>query len=326
MKNKVFIILIIAFACVFPGGKAYAQYATNVIVTDYQDEATAKKIEKNASQLLTSFNTAFVSDKTPSLNLGGISKTDKEFILTMWEMSPFKCIETEIIERLYKTRNGYQVRNIPMFLKGVPEADAERNIVINFDKTGNLCDIYFALEEQDYMAIIRSESNEVSDLRRRQIVLDFVENYRTAYNRKDIGFIGKVFSNDALIITGRVIESKPSEMNRYLSATQVEYQVSTKAEYIEGLKRVFKNNQRVDIKFDEISVVQHPKYDHIYGVTLKQDWYTTNYSDVGYVFLFIDFKDENNPLIKVRTWQPSKYKGKDIDPGKIFDLGDFDII
>jgi len=324
MKNKVLTAFGIFIGCFSVATEnIHAQYATTVTVTDYRNETVARKIEQSASQLLTSFNAAFVADKVPALNFGGISKKDKEAILTIWEMTPFKCIETEIIERLYSTSSGYQIRNIPMFLKGVPEEDAERNFVINFDRVGNILDIYFALEGVDYISILQSEDNEVTDLRRRQTVLDFVENFRTAYNRKDLAFLSQVFSNDALIITGRVLQSKPSEMNNFLSKVQIDYQVKTKAEYIAGLKNVFKNNQRIDIKFNELQVQRHPKYDYVYGVTLKQDWYTTNYSDEGYVFLFIDFKDENHPLIKVRTWQPTKFQGKSVDPGKIFDLEDF---
>lgn len=300
-----------------------AQYKTSLTVTDCQDPLLAQKIDQNGSQLLTAFNMAFFNKTTPSLNFGGISNKDKEAMLTIWEMTPFRCLETELIERVLKSSTGYQVRNIPIYLEGVPEEDAERDIVINFDRQGNIYDIYFALEGQDPNAILQSDDNEVTDLRERMVLLEFVENYRTAHNRRDIGFISQIFSNDALIITGRVLESRKSEMDQFLSKPQIEYQTKTKDEYITNLKRVFNNNKRIDIKFEEIQVMRHPKYDGVYGVTLKQYWNTTGYKDVGYVFLSIDFREENRPLIKVRTWQPTEYQGRKIDPGKIFDLGDF---
>jgi len=276
-----------------------AQYATNVIVEDYRNETVAKKIEQSASQLLTSFNSAFVADKIPALNFGGISKKDKESILTIWEMTPFKCMETEISERLYSTSNGYQIRNIPMFLKSIPEEDAERNIAINFDQAGNILGIYFAIEGADYISIFQSKNDEVTDLRRRQILLGFIENYLTAYYRKDISFINKVFSNEGLIITGSKLKAiKSSGKNRSLP--------DTIKEYIGFLKNIFANNKYIDIKFNEIKVQRHPKYDPVYGVTLKQSWYTKHYGDVGYLFLCIDFMDENNPLIKLTIYDPKK--------------------
>ncbi|MDR2824376.1 MAG: nuclear transport factor 2 family protein [Prevotellaceae bacterium] len=257
-----------------------------------------------------------------------MSKEGRNSILAMWETAPFRCIETEIIERGYSTPSGYQVRNIPMALKGVPEDEAEKSIAVNFDKAGNIEDIYFTLDMHNYMAIV-GDGNEVTDLRRRQSILNFVENFRTAYNRKDIELLGKVYSDDALIITGKVI--KPTKMTDDImsrsgfSQDVIKYQVSTKKEYINNLNRVFRNNTRINVVFDNIEVSHHPKYDDIYGVTLKQGWNTSNYSDVGWLFLMIDFRDGENMEIHVRTWQPEKLNGRQLADDEIFNLGQFDV-
>jgi len=160
--------------------------------------------------------------------------------------------------------------------------------------------------------------DKVTDLRRRQLILGFVENFRTAYNRKDIDYLDKVFSNDALIIVGRELRSRGDGLT-----PPVHYDVRTKTEYMEGLKRAFQRNQYINIKFSEIEVMQHTNQgsSNIYGVTLRQDWNTTNYSDTGWLFLMIDFKDENNPLIWVRTWQPIN-----VPRNQVFWLGDFPIL
>ncbi len=42
----------------------------------------------------------------------------------------------------------------------------------------------------------------------------------------------------------------------------------------------------------------------LYGVHIRQDYYSTNYGDTGYLTLLVDFNDPDAPLIKVRTWQP----------------------
>ena len=65
------------------------------------------------------------------------------------------------------------------------------------------------------------------------------------------------------------------------------------------------------------------KYNEIYGVTLKQFWNTTNYSDVGYIFLMIEFKDDENLIIHVRTWQPEKVGTHTIAKDDVFSLGKF---
>ena len=40
------------------------------------------------------------------------------------------------------------------------------------------------------------------------MILDFTERFRTAYNEHNINFLDAIFSDDALIITGKVIERK----------------------------------------------------------------------------------------------------------------------
>ena len=168
----------------------------------------------------------------------------------------------------------------------------------------------------------------LEDYFRRQIILDFVENYRTSYNRKDLDYIESVFSDNALIITGKVIREKPKSdyAMRSLSTEKIVYQKRTKKEYIQNLKKVFAGNKYINVVFDEVEVIQHPKLTDIYGVTLKQEWNTTRYRDVGFVFLMIDFQDENNPLIQVRTWQPEKVDGKVLNRDEVFSLGDFAIV
>lgn len=82
------------------------------------------------------------------------------------------------------------------------------------------------------------------------------------------------------------------------------------------------------MKFSDIEIVEHPKYDNIYGVTLKQLWKTDRYQDEGYLFLMVDFRDSDNPLIQVRTWQPYKDTAGNIVTQKkdVFHLGSFRIV
>jgi hypothetical protein len=155
--------------------------------------------------------------------------------------------------------------------------------------------------------------------------LDFLENYRTAYNRKDISYIKKVFSDNALIITGTVLKEKSGSHNDYmgLNKEQVKYQLFTKKDYLKKLTRVFNRNEWITVGFDSISVVRHPKYPNIYGVNLLQKWNSKYYSDLGYLFLLVDFKREDAPEIWVRSWQEEKTITSN---NEIIDLGNFDIV
>ena len=307
-----------------------AQYATSLTVTDIHDTAVSQKIDNSVSVLLTEFNNAFFEKRTPSLDkISGLSKESKSAILAMWETTPFRCIESEIIERGYNTPFGWQVRNIPMYLEDMPDDESYKEIVVNFDRPGNIEDVYFAIEMHHYQSIMNGDGNAVTDLRRRQAILNFIENFRTAYNRKDIDLLSKVYSEDALIITGRVVQQVKATDNALnmsgLSTEKVNYQMQTKKDYINNLRNIFNSNNRINIVFDEVEVSHHPKYDEIYGVTLKQGWNTTHYSDVGWLFLMIDFKEEEKMEIHVRTWQPEKLNGKQLAEDEIFHLGTFKI-
>ena len=307
MKNKILIICFLCFVFALFKNNLFAQYATNLTVTDIE-QSLGKKMKANASALLTELNRAYFNEKIPQLaEIQGISKGGKNNILSMWEMTPFRCIETEIIERCLKTPTGYQVRNIPMFLKDMSENEAEKEIAINFDKSGTIEGIYFTLDLNDYKAIMMSEDNDVIDPRCRTAILDFVEKFRTAYNSKDIDLLAKVYSDDVLIITGKVVK-----------------QINPK-EYIDKLRSIFKNNSKINVEFDSIEVVQHPKFPDIYGLTIKQSWNTTNYSDKGYCFFLLDFTDSKNMQIQVRIWQPEKLNGKQLLEDEIFKLNDFDV-
>jgi hypothetical protein len=159
------------------------------------------------------------------------------------------------------------------------------------------------------------------------MILDVVENFRTAYNRKDTSFLYNIYSDDALIITGKVVNRQERlDAPKATNATKSEYSVQNKKTYLAKLKNVFASNSYINIKFDDIVVKRHEGNPNIYGVTLKQHWNTSNYSDEGWLFLIFDYEDENNPQIWVRTWQPLqdgngnpiRYSNEDI-----FNLSDF---
>ena len=71
--------------------------------------------------------------------------------------------------------------------------------------------------------------------------------------------------------------------------------------------------------FEDILLTQHPVHQTIYGITLHQHWETPSYRDSGYLFLMIDFQEEEKPTIHVRTWQPAE----DVTVDEVFRLNDF---
>ena len=296
-------------------------------ISDGIDNAAIKsKMETTVSRMLTEINRA--QDSKRNLNfsaMGNIGTRVQQSMSMLWENSPFKCTDDDIVEHCITTGTGYQVRNIPLEMKPTGERefgeDEYQEAVISFDKQGNVESFYLSISMNLYMNVIKSNL-ELTDLRRRQLILDYVEQFRTAYNQKDINFLNQVFSDDALIITGTVIQQKHSEG---FSTPKIKYNKQTKEQYIKNLRGVFARNSYIKVTFDEIEVMRHPVNPNFYGVTLLQGWTSGKYHDDGYLFLLWDFTNESAPQIHVRTWQPDKIGGKPLPKDEVFSLSDFDI-
>lgn len=291
------------------------------------DNATVKaKMERTMSAFLTEVNNAQSSKR--ALNFGGmgLSTNVQSSVSMLWENSPFECTDEEIMEHCIQTGSGYQVRNIPLMMRPTDSSfneDEYQEAVFSFDRNGNMESFYLTLSMNLYMNVIKSNKS-VTDLRRRQLILDYVEHFRTAYNQKDKEFLEAVFSDDALIITGKVIPQRVRD-NIQLPA-RVEYTRQTKRQYMAKLSQVFAANKHIKVTFDEIRVVMHPTKSEWYGVTLHQGWTSDRYHDDGWLFLLWDFSNEDHPTIHVRTWQPDKIEGKKLPDEEIFSLDDFNIV
>ena len=316
-KNLIFLLMFVAQNIM----------ADVTVQIDGIDNATVKaKMERTMSAFLTEVNNAQSSKR--ALNFGGmgLSTNVQSSVSMLWENSPFECTDEEIIEHCIQTGSGYQVRNIPLMMRPTDSSfneDEYQEAVFSFDLSGNLESFYLTLSMNLYMNVIKSNKS-VTDLRRRQLILDYVEHFRTAYNQKDKEFLEAVFSDDALIITGKVIPQRVRD-NIQLPA-RVEYTRQTKRQYMTKLSQVFAANKHIKVTFDEIRVVMHPTKSEWYGVTLHQGWTSDRYHDDGWLFLLWDFSNEDHPTIHVRTWQPDKIEGKKLPDEEIFSLDDFNIV
>lgn len=303
-----------------------------VVITDGIDNTTVKeKMEKTISRILTEANSAQKEGRQMNYSQLGLPSDVQGSLSALWENSPFICMNDEVVEHCISTSSGYQVRNIPLLLKPINPSDIDddedyQEAVVSFDKQGNITSFYLSINMNLYMNVVRT-NKDITDLRRRQLILDYVEQFRTSYNQKDINFLEAVFSDDALIITGKVIKRK--SYDGIPLPDKIEYNKYTKVQYLANLRKVFSKNRYIRVTFDEIEVMRHPTNKDFYGVTLHQGWTSDTYHDDGYLFLLWDFRDESHPQIHVRTWQPDSYnkdgKGSQrIPKDEIFNLSDFD--
>ncbi len=299
-----------------------AQEPVSVTITDLNNSALTASAQKNISRLLTEINRCYVTNTVPDFKNFPLSEDVKKSLAMLWSGSPFKCTKNVINEfgiLIYHT-NDHEIRNIPLFFRDLE--NKEQKVAIAFDASGTITSFHITVDQNTYKRIFKRQ-DDVVDMRRRQIILDYVERFRTAYNTKDLDFMNKIFGDDALIITGRVIQTKESSYN---SNYKVEYRKKDKQQYLADLARVFKYNKRIHVEFTDVKVNIHDTKDDFYYVRLIQNYTSDSYRDEGYLFLLWDFSHgEDKPIIHVRVWQPNKDKnGNPLPPDQLFSIDDLE--
>lgn len=179
------------------------------------------------------------------------------------------------------------------------------DVVFYMDYEAKVKEVAFGLEQAAVADIMGREQWSIDA---RQTMIHFLETYKTAYALKRLDYIESIFSQDALIITGSVVKGTGQKEMQPAKMAQVKYTRQTKEQYIKSLKKCFASNEYVNIRFADNTVRRSASKPDIYGIQIKQDYFSSSYGDTGYLFLLIDFQKPEAPLIHVRTWQP------DLDP------------
>ena len=324
MKRTRRILFQAVFALLFVTLPAHAVDVTLTIDENVRRPSALEAAQHNLAAVLSEINRAQQAKEPVSVKNLRMDEFAKKSLARLWAVTPFYCDDEEIVERCWVFKNGtMMVSHIPLII--TPEEEnfglgTYQEAVVEFDTKGQLIDFRFALDAQTAESMERCGT--VVDKEKQMIILQYVERFRTAYNQKDLPTIEKMFSDDALIITGKVIKQKKDHI---ALPDKIIYKKRTKQEYLTNLRRVFAANSYIRVTFDEIKVMRHPVNPNFYGVTLHQGYTSNNYHDEGYLFLLWDFTDEDMPQIHVRTWQPDQINGGRIPEDEIFSLSDFDI-
>lgn len=280
------------------------------------------KMENNISALLTEIDRAGKAGTDLNLSQINMEPAAKARLSALWEDARFVCDKSSNISKCLNDFQGYQVRAIPITMKPLDssyEGSLSRELTISLSKAGVITGVRPAWELQEDVSKIMFSPGGVADTRQRREILKWVEDFRCYYNEKNLQALNQIYSDDALIITGSVVTQRANKGDGVRLEQNVKYTVQSKEQYINKLSRIFKNNRRVNVEFDHISVVMHGAKKNIYGVTLHQKWQTSSYSDEGWLFLLWDFNDPEQPQIHVRTWQPDQVVAND----GVFTLDDF---
>lgn len=214
--------------------------------------------------------------------------------------------------RFYQENGNVMERGLKMafsFSSGVRKSFVE-DVVLLFDKNKKICNVSFGLgntaEDDIFNKGVWSENARIA-------IMNFLENYKTAYALKRMDYIKSVFDDDAVIITATVVNKATQNVNmenRSSISTGgnkiIKYNRQTKDQYLKNLERCFARNEFVNIRFANNDVMKLGQGGELYSIQIAQDYYSSTYGDKGYLFLMVDINNPQKPLIKVRTWQPEK--------------------
>ena len=201
----------------------------------------------------------------------------------------------------------FDFRNTPGF---------SQDLVFRFDTINKVVtSLAFRLSDQaEYDIISKTKWPEESRL----ILVNFLEDYQTAYALKRHHYLESIYSDDALIIVGRVVKRTviPDRMTLILTDEEAELTKYDKDTYMKNLAMCFKNNEYIRLRFTETDFTKANNTKDVYGVRVRQEYFSSSYGDVGYLFLLVDLRG-TMPLIHVRAWQPDK-----VDLDKLMDMSD----
>lgn len=304
-----------------------AQDITMTIVDGIQNQTVKQRMERGISQLLSEVNRACAQERPLQLDNIDMALSGKRSLQALWKNLHFLCEDNEIVERCLTSAEGYVIRNIytqvnPM-IEGYSD-EPERALTIRLTREGQIASVTMAASDAVYGRIME-QGLSVTDTERRITILSFVENYRSFYDEKDINAIDRVFSDDAIIITGTVHKQRTHTSDTNSWKDQITYKVQNKPQYLNSLRANFNRNKYIKVTFSDVEVVRHPANPNYYGVTLHQHWKSSTYEDDGYLLLIWEFRDGEDPIIHYRTWQPDRIGSHTLTKDEIINIMDFTI-
>lgn len=230
-----------------------------------------------------------------------MTKTGKVSLVGKQQTYEFVCANQQILARFCKIKIKF--KNGKTFME---------NLVFRFDESGKkIQSIAFALTKkaEDDIFNAASKWTEIS----RFTILQFMEDYQTAYSLKRLDYIEKIFSDDAIIITGTILKTAPPTqiegMPINLGHNDVHFTRMSKAQYISKLRSHFNDREYIHLTFEDnqTKVINAPRIPEgtAFAIQINQMYNSPVYSDRGYLTLVLDASKEL-PIIHVRLWQPEK--------------------
>jgi len=202
------------------------------------------------------------------------------------------------------------------------------DVVFAFNDEQRICNVAFGLGQIAENDILCRNAPGWKD-ETRELIMEFLEKYKTAYSLKRLDYIREIFADDAKIIVGYVPRPNLTKPKSDVPISRKGKQLMKrnqmdKETYLARLEKCFKNNEFINLSFSNTDVQWLEKYKNdesrkeTFGIQIGQEYSSSSYADMGYLFLLVNLTNHDMPLIEVRTWQPNEF-----DMSKVYNAGDF---
>lgn len=198
-------------------------------------------------------------------------------------------------------------RSVPMEFSFSGSNKFMENVVFTFTTDGKIDDVTFGLgfkAENDIFCNMKDEEQAPA----RAAISNFLENYKTAYALGRFDYLDMIFSDDAFIVTGKeMMRMVGNEEEGFRMEKKVVKTRQSKEQFLTNLKRAFESKEFVNLQFVNNYIQPSRRAiqngHEVYGIQIRQDYFSNNYKDQGYLFLRVDVTDPDKPIVSVRVWQ-----------------------
>lgn len=171
-------------------------------------------------------------------------------------------------------------------------------VTFTFNEDKKIINVCFGIDKETEEEILSHKTYTNGE---RGAILDFLENYRSAYAFKRIDYLRSIYADNALFISGSIVKASPNKTEE----GNINYNERSKKEFIANQERSFSRYSAIRLSYNEIIVKKSAK-GNVFGINIKQRFQSDKYADEGFVFLMVSFSDIYNPVVRVRTWQPEE--------------------
>ncbi len=313
-----FILLLL---CISTCCTVWAQpHTTTITISNLSDKPNdAKRIESNLSKCFTELLRAYSEGQIPNFDGIKIDSISRSIIMDIWQKnSPFRLRQKAYERPAVRLGDNkcYRIMGLEFYFKNRKvDANKYEEYQVTVEPDGKIVDF---LRTNFPLASVGSEITEgpVFDN-----IMHFVEMLATAHSSKDLAFLQKIYSDNAIIITGKAISKKEGVVINDTKLSSLvkdfEIEVKSKAQYIQKLTEIFRNNSFISVEYIDIRIRTHPtkneKYKGIYYVSMKQLYRSSTYNDDGYLTLVWNFKEQNSPEILLRAWFDKEFDMRQIN-------------